>query len=68
VKTIPMTSWAAKHYSPAPSAYVLRQWRERGEIHPAPERVGGMWYVREDARRLTNATPIRGGLLAQLGA
>jgi hypothetical protein len=68
VKAIPMSAWAARLYSPAPSPYVLRQWRERGEIHPAPERVGHSWCVREDARRLTQATPVRGGLLAQLEA
>ena len=68
MKTIPMTEWAALHYSPAPSPYVLRQWRERGEIHPAPEKVGREWMCRADARRLTQATPVQGGLLAQMGA
>jgi hypothetical protein len=64
---IPLSEWACLHYCPAPSPYVLRQWRERGEIHPAPERVGKQWMVRQDARRVTQATPVRGGLLAQLG-
>ncbi|NDH54906.1 MAG: hypothetical protein EBY24_23695 [Betaproteobacteria bacterium] len=68
VKTILISEWAAAHYDPAPSLYVLRQWRERGEIHPAPERVGNKWMVRQDARRVTQGAPVRGGLLAQLGA
>jgi hypothetical protein len=56
---IPLNEWACAHYCPAPSPYVLRQWRANGEIHPAPERVGHRWMVRSDAKRVTQATPVR---------
>ena len=52
-RKIPLTTWAAHHYSPPPSPWVLRRWCRDGEITPAPERVGREWYVREDARRVT---------------
>ena len=50
-KKIPLTEWAARHYDPAPSAWVLRRWARDGEIHPPPERVGREWYVHETATR-----------------
>ena len=52
-KSVPLPDWASLHYSPPPSAWVLRRWAREGEIYPPPERVGHVWYVREDARRLT---------------
>ena len=55
MKRIPLPDWAAQNYSPAPSAWVLRQWAREGQIYPSPERVGRSWYVREDARRQTGA-------------
>ncbi len=48
-----LADWAARHYSPAPSAYVLRKWARAGEIMPAPELVGGAYYVEEAAQRHT---------------
>lgn len=53
---ITLTEWAEKNYSPAPSAWVLGQWRRGGQIHPAPERVGREWYVEDTARRITSGT------------
>jgi len=67
-KMIPLDAWAALRYDPPPSAFVLRQWCRRGEIHPAPERVGKRWMILETARRITGNVPVNGGLLAQLGA
>jgi predicted site-specific integrase-resolvase len=57
VKKIPLTTWAAARYDPAPSAWVMRQWIRRGEIHPAPELVGRTYYVNENARRITADQP-----------
>ena len=55
MKRIPLPDWAAQHYNPAPSAWVLRQWARQGEIYPPPEKVGRSYYVREDARRQCGA-------------
>jgi hypothetical protein len=55
LKNIPLETWAARHYDPPPSLWVLRRWARDGEIHPMPEKVGKTYYVREDARRLTGA-------------
>lgn len=57
MKKVPLPDWAATHYSPPPSLWVLRKWAREGQIWPAPERVGRDWYVREDARRQTDARP-----------
>jgi predicted site-specific integrase-resolvase len=46
-----LNDWAARNYSPAPSAWVLRKWVRAGEIQPAPERVGAAYYVDEAATR-----------------
>ena len=54
---ITLTDWAARRYTPPPSAYVLRKWCRNGEIYPAPELVGNAWYVDESARRLTAEAP-----------
>lgn len=54
-KKIPVATWAAAHYDPPPSAWVLRKWARSGEFWPPAERVGKEWYVREDARRLSVA-------------
>lgn len=62
-----ISEWAAKHYSPAPSAFVLRKWCRDGEITPRPEKVGRDWMVEESARRITPDAPRR-GLLEQMGA
>jgi predicted site-specific integrase-resolvase len=50
---ITLTEWAARRYSPPPSAWVLRRWTRDGELHPAPELVGKSYYIDENARRLT---------------
>jgi hypothetical protein len=55
MKKIPLHEWAAKHYDPPPTPWVLRRWARDGEISPMPERVGREWYVAADARRLTGA-------------
>lgn len=52
-----LQNWAASHYMPAPSAWVLRQWVRNGEIYPPPELVGKAYYVDESARRLTSTRP-----------
>ena len=54
---ITITEWAAQHYSPAPTAWVLGQWRRAGQIHPPPERVGREWYVDAEAQRVTFDSP-----------
>ncbi|MGE0674835.1 MAG: excisionase [Methylibium sp.] len=61
-----LSDWAARRYQPAPSMFVLRKWCRDGEIHPQPEKVGREWYVDENARRLTSAEPVAGGLVRQL--
>lgn len=48
---IPLSEWAARHYNPAPSLWVLRKWVRQGEIYPAPEKVGSAYYVEEHAVR-----------------
>jgi predicted site-specific integrase-resolvase len=48
-----LSEWASRHYTPPPSAWVLRQWARNGEIYPPPERCGRHWYVEEDAQRVT---------------
>lgn len=53
---ITLEEWAAKHYSPTPTPWVLGQWRRAGQIHPLPERVGREWYVDENAQRVTHNT------------
>lgn len=53
---IPLQDWAAVHYAPPPSAWVLRQWVRMGEIVPAPEIVGRSYYVEPTARRITIQT------------
>ncbi len=52
---ITLESWAAKHYDPPPSLWVLRRWARDGEIHPMPEKVGRTYYVNHDARRFTGS-------------
>lgn len=54
---IPLADWAARHYSPAPSTWVLRKWVRAGQIHPKPEKVGSAYYVDESAERKTTARP-----------
>jgi hypothetical protein len=54
---ITVDQWAARNYDPAPTPWVLGQWRRAGQIHPAPERVGREWYVPEDAQRVTFDSP-----------
>lgn len=52
-----LTDWAARHYSPAPSIWVLRKWVRDGEIYPAPEKVGSAYYVEDTARRQLSPRP-----------
>jgi predicted site-specific integrase-resolvase len=54
---IPLTTWAQRHYNPAPSPFTLRKWAREGQIHPAPEKVGRDWFVDESAKRLASAAP-----------
>lgn len=51
---ITLEQWAAEHYSPAPTEWVLGKWRRTGQIHPPPERVGRVWYVEPSAQRVTH--------------
>lgn len=55
LKKIRVSTWAAAHYEPPPSAWLLRKWCRNGELWPPAEKVGKEWYVREDARRLSVA-------------
>lgn len=61
-----LTEWAKRRYDPAPSPFVLRKWCRDSEIYPPPEKVGRDWMVDENAKRLTGAEPVRGGLVRQL--
>ena len=54
---IPLTEWAERHYSPSPSAWVLRKWVRAGQISPKPERVGANYYVDESAKRQESTMP-----------
>ena len=54
-RKIPLSDWAAQHYSPPPSAHILRRWAREGQIYPPPEKVGQTYYVPESARRQTGA-------------
>jgi len=56
---VTVEAWAALQYSPPPSAWVLGDWRRRGQIYPMPQRVGRHWSVPEDARRLVPGQPRR---------
>jgi len=70
-KKIPLAEWAAKHYDPPPTAWMLRKWARDGEISPPPEKVGKSYYVREDARRgaeVSNEPPARVSLVDRLRA
>ena len=64
---IPITTWARRHYDPAPSPFVLRKWARDGEIHPPPEKAGRTWYVDEHAKRLNTQAP-RTSLVERLRA
>lgn len=50
---ITLTEWAARRYSPAPSAWTLRRMVREGDIYPKPELLGRTYYVHENARRLS---------------
>lgn len=52
-KKIPLSLWASRRYDPPPSMWVLRQWVRKGEIYPPAEMVSKVYYVSENARRLT---------------
>lgn len=67
-KKISIKAWAALHYDPPPSPYVLRKWCRNGELYPAPEKVGHDWMIPATASRRTGSEPARGGLVAQLQA
>lgn len=54
---VPLHAWAAQHYTPPPSAWVLRKWVRDGEISPAPEKVGREYYVEETAIRIVPGRP-----------
>lgn len=63
---ITLEAWAAKHYDPAPSQYILRRWVRAGEVLPEPEKVGHSYYVDPNARRVL--APRRVGLVERLKA
>lgn len=65
-KKIKLQDWAARHFDPAPSLYVLRRMARDGEIYPQPIKIGRDWYVASNARVLADSEPVGGGLLAQL--
>ena len=52
-----LSDWAARNYSPPPSAWTLRAWIRKGQIYPPPELVGSSYYVSEDARRQLSPRP-----------
>ena len=51
-KSVPLPDWAAIHYSPPPSLWTLRRLTREGLIYPPPHKIGGKYYVREDAQLL----------------
>lgn len=67
-KKIKLRDWAERNFSPRPSDWVLNQMCRRGEIYPAPIKIGRDWWVHESARHIADSTPANGGLLAQLQA
>lgn len=56
---IKLSDWAARHYNPPPSMWVLRRWVRDSEIFPPPEKVGCSYYVEETATRLVENEPRR---------
>lgn len=48
-KKIPVATWAAQHYDPPPSAWVLRKWCRAGEFWPPVDDVaaaaGRRWWI-----------------------
>ncbi|NHR07953.1 hypothetical protein HA052_22450 [Chromobacterium haemolyticum] len=50
VKNIPLRTWAAQKFSPPPSDYLLRKWRDNGQIIPLPEFIGREYFVSENAK------------------
>jgi len=51
-KRILLSEWAAKHYSPPKSDWVLRKMVRDGKIYPPPVKEGREYRVLEDARCL----------------
>lgn len=47
---IPLPIWAAKHWSPPPTARTLATWASNGRIRPAPQKIGRTYYVDPDAK------------------
>lgn len=68
IKKIKLDDWANRNFDPKPSAWVLRQMCRRGEIYPAPVKIGRDWWVPANARHVHDTAPVNGGLLAQLQA
>ena len=55
---ITIEEWAKQTYVGVEiTPWVLKQWRQSHQIHPAPERVMRKWMVDVDAKRITQYTP-----------
>lgn len=62
---ITLSEWGAQNYDPAPSMHILRSWAKSGQISPAPEKVGKVWMVDENAIRKPAETLAESGDDAQ---
>jgi hypothetical protein len=47
---ITLPEWAAKNWSPPPTARTLATWASNGYIKPMPEKIGRTYYVQPDAK------------------
>lgn len=63
---IPLHQWAARRYDPVPPIFTLRRWARDGELGPTAERVGKLWYVDENAERLSVLVPSGQDLVSRL--
>lgn len=55
---IPLSTWAARNFAPAPSIRTLRGWCKAGWIHPAPVKVGRTYMVDEHAEYCPSSPPV----------
>ncbi len=57
MKLIPLSMWAERRYSPAPSPRTLRRWAQSGNIVPRPQKNGKAYWVPENARYIDTSDP-----------
>jgi hypothetical protein len=58
-KLITLDAWRTLHYGDSgPPIGTVRRWAAVGKIHPAPQKQGRAYYVREDARYIDPSKPL----------